>query len=81
MDNILNYATSKLLTIEIYIKEKLTFCYPHHYISMWAHCDDRKIVVNYFWNALNSLYDEFTMITKVSDWGGINFIFDVTPEK
>ena len=62
---------------------------PLLYVTSSSHCDDVKVMNNFlpstlehiFWNALNSLYDAFPKITKVSDWGDVNFIFDVAPEK
>ncbi|KAJ9584884.1 hypothetical protein L9F63_020773, partial [Diploptera punctata] len=62
---------------------------PHLYMSPSSHCDDIKAMNNFlpstleyvFWNVLNSLYDALTKITKVFDWGGVNFIFDIAPEK
>ena len=70
-------------------KQGLISISPDLYFSSSNHCDDIKTMINLFpstleyvfWNTLNSLYDALTDITKVSDLGGVNFIFDVAPGK
>ncbi|KAJ9592687.1 hypothetical protein L9F63_015659, partial [Diploptera punctata] len=42
---------------------------------------DIQITTSLYEPQQSLLYDALTKITKVFDWGGVNFIFDIAPEK